>query len=108
MAPAADLIAQLRARTGLTQRGLAERSGTSAAAICQYESGQRTPRVDTLRRIVEAAGASLDLGISWPKRAELDLDRNARILEDVLGLAEALPHRHSPELEYPVFASLAR
>jgi hypothetical protein len=57
---------------------------------------------------VEAAGATLDLGISWPKRAEVDLERNARILEDVLGLADALPRRSSPELEYPVFATLAR
>jgi transcriptional regulator with XRE-family HTH domain len=108
MGSTADLIAQLRARSGLSQRALAQRAGTSAAAICQYESGQRTPRVDTLRRIVQAAGATLDLGITWPSRPEIDLARNARILEDVLGLADALPHRSTQELEQPPFASLAR
>jgi len=108
MPPAADLIAGVRARSGLTQRALAERSGTSAAAICLYESGERTPRVDTLRRIVEAAGASLSFAVSWPSPPTLDLHRNARVLEDVLGLADALPHRSRSTLGYPVLAHTAR
>jgi transcriptional regulator with XRE-family HTH domain len=107
MAPAADLIARVRARAGLTQRELALKSGTSAAAICQYETGQRIPRVDTLRRIVRAAGATLDLSVTWPEPQLIDLARNARVLEDVLGLADALPHRSAPTLEYPRFAELA-
>jgi hypothetical protein len=47
----------------------------------------------TLGRILEAAGARLTV--------EAALERNARIFENVLGLAEALPFRREPELRYP-------
>lgn len=108
MAPAAAVVSQVRARAGLSQRALAERSGTSAAAICLYESGERIPRVDTLHRIVEAAGAELELELIWPTPTAIDLHRNARILEDLLGLADALPHRSAPTLDQTPFAEMAR
>lgn len=94
----AEVIGVVRARSGLSQRELAERAGTSAAAISQYESGRRQPRLDTLRRIVEAAGALLDVEVSWPAPAALDLARNGRILEDLLDLAGHLPRRPKPDL----------
>lgn len=104
----AAVIRTLRARSGLSQRELAARAGTSAAAICHYETGRQTPRVDTLRRLVEAAGATLDLRIQWPERPEIDMEGNARVLEDLLDLADHLPQRASPTLEYPPFARSAR
>lgn len=98
MDTAAGLIRAVRARSGLSQRQLGERAGTSAAAISQYESGHRQPRLDTLRRIVEAAGALLDVEVSWPATPALDLARNGRILEDLLDLADHLPRRPKPDL----------
>jgi transcriptional regulator with XRE-family HTH domain len=103
-----QLVVVARARSGLSQRELAQRSGTSAAAICQYEGGQRTPRVDTLARIVEAAGASLVFELRWPQRTTLDLERNGRILADLLDLADHLPRRSKPRLEFPPFGAIAR
>ena len=105
---AGELIATARARAGLSQRELARRSHTSAAAICQYEAGQRTPRVDTLHRIVAAAGASLHVQLRWPEPAGIDVHRNARILEDLLDLADHLPRHASKTLRFPALAARAR
>lgn len=103
---ASSLIARCRARAGLSQRELAERSGTSAAAICRHEQGQRVPRVDTLARIVAATGATLELRVTWPD-APVDLAANGRALEQVLELADHLPHRPEPHLTFPVLRDLA-
>lgn len=104
----AGLIAAARDRAGLTQRQLADRSGTSAAAICEYEAGRRTPRVDTLERIIDAAGARLAVDVRWPERPVIDVERNGRVLEDLLDLVDHLPHRRDGRLTFPPFASQAR
>lgn len=49
-----------RARTNKTQRQVAEKSGITASALCYYEQGIRTPSVQTLRRLAEFYGVSLD------------------------------------------------
>lgn len=66
----ATLIRIHRTRSGFSQRELAKRAATSAAAICLYETGQRVPRVDTLARILRATGATLVVD-AWTD-AELD------------------------------------
>lgn len=38
-----ERIAQFREESGISQRQLAKKSGISASAICQYESGKRLP-----------------------------------------------------------------
>jgi transcriptional regulator with XRE-family HTH domain len=101
----ATLIARCRTDAGLTQRQLAERAGTSAAAVCLYESGRRVPRVDTLTRLVAATGASLVLRAD-PAPA-IDVEANGRALEAVLELADHLPRRSTDDLDAPVFASMA-
>ena len=74
---AARLIARARRTAGLTQRQLAARAGTSAAAVCPYEWGERIPRTDTLARLLSAAGATLQLTTTG--RTDIDLDANARL-----------------------------
>lgn len=103
---AATLINVCRARAGLTQRALAERSNTSAAAICLYERGERVPRIDTLARIVAATGATLDLDAT--RAPSIDVRANARTLEELLELADRLPHRSDEHGSFPVFSQLAR
>ena len=100
----ATLIATTRRLAGLSQRELAARARTSAAAVCQYERGERVPRVDTLRRLVAATGSALTLDAAPPPR--IDVAANGRDLEQVLGLADALPQRRDPELRYPPLRSL--
>jgi transcriptional regulator with XRE-family HTH domain len=104
----AALIAEARERAGLTQRQLAERTRTSAAAICEYEAGRRVPRVDTLERILAGAGGRLAIEVRWPSAAVVDIERNGRVLEDLLDLVDHLPHRRPGPLAFPPFAQQAR
>ena len=50
----ADQVADRRAERGLSQRELAERTGTTQSAIARLEAGGRPPRIDTLLRIAGA------------------------------------------------------
>ena len=59
----ATVLTRARKRAGLTQAELARRAGTSQPVISAYEHGRRDPGIETLRRLVRAAGAELELGI---------------------------------------------
>ena len=54
-------IKEARKSTGLTQRELAERSGTATGTIQQYELGKRQPRIEQLKSIASA----LDVDVNW-------------------------------------------
>lgn len=166
-----------RLKAGLSQRELAERAGVPSTMISAYERDKRQPTLDTLLRLLRAAGfdlrmqlapcddhdpslASLESARSPRERArrdrqmeawrratdladvirskeaagrrkdlqvlpllyrhlesrqqdgelglhpsvrEMDDERAARILEQVLELAEALPGRRRGALRYPPF-----
>lgn len=57
----AKVLWETRRRAGLTQRQLAARSGVAQPVIARIEKGQSTPRVDTLARLVEACGFTLEV-----------------------------------------------
>lgn len=61
-----NLIKLARLEAGMTQRDLAEVAGTSQAAISAYESGRRSPTVDTLCRIVSATGKEVRMRLDKP------------------------------------------
>jgi hypothetical protein len=94
---AAAILRDARTRARLSQRALAEAAGTSQSAVAAIESGRKQPTVATLDRLLRAAGT--ELVPAAPEHAALL--RRARRLEDVLGLAEALPFRRSGELRFP-------
>lgn len=56
---AGNLIRVARRQSGLSQRELARKAGTSQAAIAVYEAGKRSPTLETLVRITRAAGFEL-------------------------------------------------
>jgi transcriptional regulator with XRE-family HTH domain len=58
---AAQAVKAARTEAGLSQRRLAVRSGVPQSAIARIESGRVIPRVDTLSRLLRAAGASLEV-----------------------------------------------
>ena len=91
-----------RRKAGLTLRALADRAGTSHATLAAYEAGRKSPRVDTLDRILRAAGFSADVDLC--RRADPASGREAkgRELEQALLLAEQFPARHDRELRFPV------
>jgi transcriptional regulator with XRE-family HTH domain len=101
---AGTLISFHRRRAGLSQRELATRAGTSAAAVCLYERGERVPGTTTLARLIAATGATLALDAVAPR---VDVDANGRTLVDLLDLVDRLPRRHAPHLTAPPFASTA-
>ena len=57
------LVLVARELTGLSQRRLARRAGTSQPTLAKIESGSRIPTVRSLLRIAEAAGFELVLGL---------------------------------------------
>ncbi|MBI2862940.1 MAG: helix-turn-helix transcriptional regulator [Chloroflexi bacterium] len=50
-----------RLAAGLTQKQLAEKMGTSQAAIARLESGNRLPTVDTLYRLAQILGVDFTI-----------------------------------------------
>ena len=57
---AEQVVEQRRAR-GLSQREVAELTGTTQSAIARLESGGRPPRIDTLQRIANALDCELSV-----------------------------------------------
>lgn len=59
---ASELIRASRRKHGLSQAQLAIRAGTTQTAISRLERGQRSPTVETLRRLLLLMGDDLQLG----------------------------------------------
>ena len=99
-----SILREARSRADLTQAALAERAGTSQATVSAYESGTKHPSVQTLERLLNAAGAGLVVEHGRPELVAPSASRHAhtgRALLEVLALAEALPTRHEPRLRFP-------
>lgn len=81
-------VRKLRARAGLTQSELASRAGTSQPTIAAYESGRKSPTLDTLRRLAVSAGLEMAVdfhpSLTREERRSLHLHRAiaGRLLED--------------------------
>ena len=78
---AGRLLRDARRQAGLSQRQLAQRADTAQSAIARIERGQTSPSLDTLTRLLDAAG--FDLRIELKPRASVKshmLDDVARIL----------------------------
>lgn len=96
--PGASLVREIHDRSGLSQAELARRSGLPRSVVNAYSKGSREPGADALVRLAAAAGFELQLG---RRRPPVDAERAGRILVQVLELAEALPFRPRPTLNYP-------
>jgi transcriptional regulator with XRE-family HTH domain len=55
----ARLVRRARRRAGLSQRALGRIAGIPQSTVARIELGQLSPRVDTLDRLLRAAGHSL-------------------------------------------------
>lgn len=55
----ANMIKELRKEKGLTQKQLAEKSGISEISIRKYETGERRPKIQTLKKISDALDVPL-------------------------------------------------
>ena len=55
-----EKLKQARKAAGLTQKDLAERIGVYAKDICRWETGERTPSIESFAKLCKALGASAD------------------------------------------------
>jgi predicted nucleotidyltransferase/DNA-binding XRE family transcriptional regulator len=60
---AARLVRTIRQRADLSQRALARRAGTAQSVVARIELGETSPTVNTLHRLLEAAGLELRVGL---------------------------------------------
>lgn len=93
------LIRDSRQTAGLTQRQLAERANTSAAAINRYERAASTPDLATLDRVLRACSVELHL-----ETRPLD-DHDESLLEAALELTPNERARRAQEAARLVGAS---
>lgn len=102
------LILVARELTGISQRRLAQRVGTSQPTLARIETGARTPNLRTLLRVARAAGFELVLGLRRPD-ARLPPKRTLNAfavigtlqLNDDDGLADFVVYREPSPLEGP-------
>lgn len=101
---AARIITVARERSGLSKRELARRAGTSPAAIVKYESGQMSPTVDTLNRILHVAGWRVEIDLLPQVVAPADLVRRGEMMSELLAIVDMVETRQaSPDIEMPRF-----
>ncbi|MCX6527261.1 MAG: helix-turn-helix transcriptional regulator [Actinobacteria bacterium] len=104
----ADTITQARTRAGISKRELSRRAHTSPAAIVEYESGRRSPTVDTLARLIDACGLGYNITL-YSTVARERRNMAGKRLSEVLALADSLPHRAaSRKCGFPGFRQLTK
>jgi len=99
---AAWLLRSSRLRAGISQAELARRADVPRTVVNAYERGTRQPAADTLALLLGAMGSQLEAH----QAPRVDVERNARILEHVLDLAERLPTRRRGPLTFPPLCRL--
>jgi ribosome-binding protein aMBF1 (putative translation factor) len=57
----ARILIRARSRSGLTQKQVAERMGTTQSVIARMESGKPTPSVKSLQRYAQATGCKMKI-----------------------------------------------
>jgi transcriptional regulator with XRE-family HTH domain len=58
---AENILEMARRKAGLTQLELSSRAATSRPTLSAYESGRKSPTLDTAERILQVAGFALAL-----------------------------------------------
>lgn len=69
-ATVAAVVREARKRAGLSQRALAERAHTAQSVVGRIEAGLSSPSIETLARLLDAAG--FELKVELAPKARLD------------------------------------
>ena len=77
MATAKDRIKECRELMKLSKTQLAEKTGLTISAISQFESGERDPNLESLNKLADALGVSVDYLIG---REEELSDKNMKAM----------------------------
>jgi len=65
------VVYELRQRAGLTQELLARLAGVDRSMISRYETGRRSPRLDTLQRLAEAVDFEVVVSFRPARRTDV-------------------------------------
>lgn len=65
-----DLLRSWLAVSGLSQADLSDKTGVGQSAVSMWVSGKRTPSVQSIMRIAQALGVSLDEYLKGPSEQE--------------------------------------
>ncbi|HEY5490257.1 MAG TPA: helix-turn-helix transcriptional regulator [Gemmatimonadaceae bacterium] len=101
----APIVRAVREGAGLSQRALAERAHTTQAVIARIESGASAPSLDTLRRLVTAAGYEVQLSVVRAPAPDPVIEAYKRDVDRTL-LLENL--RKTPEQRAQTLVAMAR
>ena len=93
MSTAGVLLRQARTRAGLSQRELARRAGTAQSVIARIERGQTSPTLETLERLLAAAGVELN-----PQLEPLVVI-GSHMLDEVPGILRMTPEQRLEEVK---------
>jgi transcriptional regulator with XRE-family HTH domain len=99
------LVREARTRAALSQRELARRAGTAPSVVARIELGATSPTVQTLERLVNAAGFDLALELAPHGPADAVVAAYKRDIDRSL-LRENL--NKSPDERLGSLAALAR
>ena len=94
MTTAAALLREARTRAGLSQRDLAKKAGTAQSVIARIERGQTSPTLETLERLLAAAGVELHASLAVKER-----DVRSHMLDDVPRILRLTPEQRLEELK---------
>ena len=67
-----DIVRKLRLQRNMTIRDLADKTNLSYAYISQIENGKRTPTVETLNKLADALGVTVQYLIDAPRSEEIE------------------------------------
>lgn len=87
----ATIVADARAKAGLSQRELARLAGTAQSVVARIESGQSSPTWQTLSTLLAAAGCVMRLEI---ERTTFD----SHMLDDIARIRALSPEQRLIEL----------
>ncbi|MDR2568953.1 MAG: helix-turn-helix domain-containing protein [Oscillospiraceae bacterium] len=76
-------LKKARENTGFTQREVSRDTGISQPSIAQYETGAREPDIETMGRLAEFYGVSVDWLLGMGGKNNFDLDGIPRIKNSV-------------------------
>ncbi|MGV3711338.1 MAG: helix-turn-helix domain-containing protein [Gemmatimonas sp.] len=88
----ADLLRKARSRSGLTQRQLAERAGTTQSVVARIENGSARLLLQTLSELIAATGLKLSLSL------EETVPEQTHMLSDTSRILALTPEQRLEEL----------
>ena len=77
----ARLLIQARRSSGMSQRELAARAKTTQAAVARIERGQTSPTLNTLARLINAAGFDLHIELAAPQQTDAIIEAYKRDID---------------------------